>query len=164
MVRTFRFPRHADASLDLQGIAVCAGDVRLIAAPDAPLLGARACQPYIAASCFTSRGVSSAAVSPESVASGWPTPGWPNVRRRRRGSTRSNHLDIWLAAAILGVVIHSSPSCGGLDEPLAKSGDRPQRRPKIAKVHPGLVCPAGSQAHPGRPANESGARPLGRTF
>src|ERR1044072_1140466 len=40
LVRTFSSPRHADASLDLQGIAVCAGDVRLIAAPDAPLLGA----------------------------------------------------------------------------------------------------------------------------
>src|SRR5690606_40007829 len=39
LVRTFSSPRHADACLDLQGIAVCAGDVRLVAAPGAPFDG-----------------------------------------------------------------------------------------------------------------------------
>src|SRR5690606_6810871 len=102
LVRTFSSPRHADASLDLQGIAVRAGDVRLIAAPGAPLLGACLSATHRCIMLHVARRGQRGCL--------------PGIRRLRLAHTRLarrevattgtcafDHLDIWLSAAIWGV-------------------------------------------------------------
>lgn len=64
----------------------------------------------------------------------------------------------------LGGVFHAPPACGGLDEPLPKSGDRPQWRPKIAKCTPTRSVPPDRKHLRDARQNKTGARPLGRTF
>ena len=163
LVRTFSSPRHADASLDLQGIAVCAGDVRLIAAPDAPLVGACLSATHRCIMLHVARRVQRGCL--------------PGIRCLRLAHTRLAQREA-VATGIrafesprhlagdsnLRGVIHASLSCGRLDAPLPKSGGRPQRRPKIATCTPTRsVLPDRKHLRDAR-QNKTGARPLGRTF
>ncbi|GAA1635202.1 hypothetical protein GCM10009733_035370 [Nonomuraea maheshkhaliensis] len=64
----------------------------------------------------------------------------------------------------LGGVSHAPRAIGGVDEPLPKSGGCLRRQPKIAECTPTRSVPPDRKHLRDARENETGARPLGRTF
>src|SRR5690606_5068898 len=163
VVRTFSSPRHADASLDLQGIAVCAGDVRLVAAPGAPFDG---CVLVSQTSLHhaSRREAWAARLSPRNPS---PPVGPHPVGPKRGGAdgdVRVRYLDIWLSAAIWGVPSTRHGPVAAWTSPLPREATVPSDGRRSQMCTPTRSVPPDRKHLRDVRPNEAGARPLGRTF